>query len=82
MTYARRKTYSLTGRERAQYKPGHRWKKSPYLLLAMVLSYVVFVAFAQKARHSMVAHFPAAREIGLAMKGMWQLIAFLSDITF
>jgi hypothetical protein len=55
-------------------------EKCPYLLLAMVLSHMVFVAFAEKARHSMVAHFPAAREIALAMKGVWQLIAFLSDI--
>jgi hypothetical protein len=55
----------------------HGWKKSLYLFLAMVLAQVVFVAFAQKAGHSMVAHLHTAPQMLSqgSERGTWFLCA-------
>jgi hypothetical protein len=54
-------------------------EKRLYLFLAMVPAQVAFVAFAEKARHSMVAHLGAGAKEALARKRAWDLAPFHPD---
>jgi hypothetical protein len=82
MTAATRKSCSFKKTNTASAY-GAWVEKSLYLFLAMVLAQVVFVAFAQKARHSMVAHLHTAPQMlsQESERGTWFLCTQMRALT-